>query len=326
VFVQSGTAWNQQAELIAADGSAGDNLGSAVALSGSTVLAGTSSRTVGSNVEQGAAYVFASSGGIWSQQAELTASDGTRYDRFGASVAVSGSTALVGSFNHEIGSNPAQGAAYVFGSSSGDPAVMLSPASLSFANEAVNFTSAAKTVTLTNTGNSTLDIGSIEIASGTNFKIFTNTCTITLAVGNGCKVSVQFTPMSAGGLTASLEFADNASDSPQTVPLSGTGIADATLAPASATYAGQKVGTTSAAKTFTLTNNQPVTLTSIAISTSGNFAVSTKTCGTSLATKAKCTIGVTFTPTAKGSRTGQLIIHDSASSSPQTSHLSGIGK
>lgn len=323
---ETGTTWSEQAELTASDGTQNSQFGSSEAVSGSTAVVGASGQTVGSNVGQGSAYVFAQSGGTWSQQAELTASDGAQIDSFGMFVGISGGTAVVAAPGHKVGSNVAQGAAYVFGSISGVPTVMLSPASLSFANEAFNFTSAARTVTLTNTGTATLDIGSIEIASGTNFKIFTNTCTSTLAAASSCMVSVQFTPTSAGALTASLEFTDNAADRPQTVPLSGTGIADAALTPASATYAAQKVGTTSAAKTFTLTNNQPVTLTSIAISTSGNFAVSTKTCGTSLAPKAKCTIGVTFKPTAKGERTGQLIIHDSTSNSPQTSHLSGTGQ
>lgn len=99
----------------------------------------------------------------------------------------------------------------------------------------------------------------------------------------------------------------------------------ATLTPASATYAKRKVGTTSAAKTFTLTNKQPVALTNIAISTTGDFAVSAKTCTTSLAAKNKCTISVTFTPQATGTRTGQLSVSDSASNSPQTVSLTGTG-
>jgi hypothetical protein len=181
-------------------------------------------------------------------------------------------------------------------------------------------------VTLKNTGNATLNIGSIGIAPSTNFKIVTDTCTDTLAAGKNCKLSVDFTPMVLGTLTASLQFTDNASNSPQTISLSGKGIADATLTPASAAYAVQKVGITSTAKTFTLTNNQPVALASIAISTTGDFAISTTTCGTSLGAKAKCTIGVTFTPTAAGTRTGQLIVNDDASNSPQTSGLTGTGK
>jgi hypothetical protein len=119
---------------------------------------------------------------------------------------------------------------------------------------------------------------------------------------------------------------DFAANSPQTVPLSGTGVDPAALMPASAVYAKQNVGTTSVAKTFTLTNNQSIDLTGIAISTTGHFAVSTTTCEASLNSKARCKISVTFSPTETGTQTGQLIIQDSASNNPQTSNLTGTGK
>jgi hypothetical protein len=143
-------------------------------------------------------------------------------------------------------------------------------------------------------------------------------------------VSITFTPMALGKLTGTLTFTDNAVNSPQTVPLSGTGVEPATLTPASAIYAKQNVGTTSAAKTFKLTNNQPVDLTGIAISTIGDFAVSATTCGTRLPAIGNagnhCIISVTFTPTATGTRTGRLSVSDSASNSPQVSSLTGTGK
>jgi len=109
------------------------------------------------------------------------------------------------------------------------------------------------------------------------------------------------------------------------VSLSGTGVS-VTLTPASATYPKVKVGIASKPKTFTLTNKQTVTLTGIVISTTGDFAASATTCGTSLAAKSKCTIDVTFTPTQTGRRTGQLSVSDSASNSPQASNLTGTGK
>lgn len=98
------------------------------------------------------------------------------------------------------------------------------------------------------------------------------------------------------------------------------------LTPTAATYAKQPVGTTSAPKTFTLTNNLPVDLTAIAISTTGDFAVSATTCTTTLAINKKCTISVTFTPTQTGKRTGKLIVSDSAPNSPQTASLKGAGE
>jgi hypothetical protein len=200
----------------------------------------------------------------------------------------------------------------------------VSPTSLSFGNEVVGTTSPAKTVTVKNTGTGTLEISSIT-PSG-DFAISANTCGATLAGKKSCMVSITFTPMALGKLTGTLTFTDNAINSPQTVPLSGTGVKPATLTPASAVYAQQNVGTTSAAKTFTLTNNQPVDLTGIAISTTGHFAVSATTCVASLNAKAKCTISVTFSPTETGTQTGQLIIQDSASNNPQTSNLTGTGK
>jgi hypothetical protein len=114
VFVLSGGTWSEQAELTAPDGAAFDGFGSSVAIDGSTVVVGARGRTAGSNNSQGAVYVFADSGGTWSQQAELTASDGGAYNYFGNSVALSGSTIVVGAPGHGTGSNTAQGALYVF--------------------------------------------------------------------------------------------------------------------------------------------------------------------------------------------------------------------
>ncbi len=203
------------------------------------------------------------------------------------------------------------------------PIASLSPTSLTFPKTVVGVTSTPQTVTLTNTGVSTLNIASI-VPSG-DFAVQSTNCGGTLAPNAKCMVNVTFTPTQAGTRTGTLTFNDNAPNSPQSVALSGTGVAQATLTPASETYKKQKVGTTSKAKKFTLTNNQAVALTGIAISTTGDFAVSAQTCGSSLAAKKKCTIDVTFTPTQTGTRTGQLMVGDSASNSPQTATLAGTG-
>jgi len=320
VFAQGGTAWSQQAELTASDGSAGDHLGSSVAVSGSTAIAGTWLHTVGSNAEQGAVYVFIPSGGTWSQQAELTASDGSMYNGFGVSVAVSGGTALAGAPSHAVGSNPAQGAAYVFGTGI---TVTLSPSSLGFGVQVIE-TTATKTVTLKNWGTATLTIS--DIAASANFAVSSTTCGSVLLVGKTCAVRVTFTPTVLGTVRGTLSFTDDAQSGPQTVALSGVGVEPATLTPASFTYPLQALGTTSAAKTFTFTNYQTVALTILGISTKGDFSVSGTTCGASLAARTHCTISVTFTPSQTGTRTGQLVVNDSASNGPQTSNLKGNGK
>ena len=74
--MQEGTTWTQQAELTAPVPTLGG--GSGVAVSGATAIAGAPSQAVGANYAQGAAYVFVQSGTTWTQQAELTASDGAR--------------------------------------------------------------------------------------------------------------------------------------------------------------------------------------------------------------------------------------------------------
>lgn len=122
IFEQNSSgSWIQQQELTSSNGAAGDLFGSSVAISGSTVIVGAPGHKVGSNTHQGTAYVFVESGGTWSQQAELTASDGKAYDSFGSSVAADGSIVMMGAPCHPavsqycdpvLGDGP--GAAYVF--------------------------------------------------------------------------------------------------------------------------------------------------------------------------------------------------------------------
>lgn len=105
-FVRSGTTWTQQAELKASDAAASDQFGTSVAISGSTAVIGAYKKDSGA----GAAYIFVRSGTTWTQQARLTASDRAAGDGFGASVAISGSTVVVGATYHLN----AHGAVYVF--------------------------------------------------------------------------------------------------------------------------------------------------------------------------------------------------------------------
>ncbi len=102
--------------------------------------------------------------------------------------------------------------------------VSLSPNSLAFGSQSVNTTSAPQTVNLTNSGNTTLNITSISIG-GTNGGDFaqSNTCGASVASGGGCTISVTFTPSATGTRVGTLTITDNASGSPQTVSLTGSG-------------------------------------------------------------------------------------------------------
>jgi hypothetical protein len=104
------------------------------------------------------------------------------------------------------------------------PKVTLSPISLAFGNQAHGTVSAAKTVTLTNSGNGTLHLSSIALA-GTNPTEFaeTTTCGATVGPGGTCTISVKFQPSTAGAKSAMVNIADDAVGSPQKITLSGTG-------------------------------------------------------------------------------------------------------
>jgi len=119
LFTKSNGTWSESQKLTASDGGLFDNFGASVALDGSTLVVGANGATVGGNAAQGAVYVFTESNGTWTQTQKLTANDGAAYDNFGLSVALKGSTILVGSPQAAIGGNAGQGALYVFAESNG---------------------------------------------------------------------------------------------------------------------------------------------------------------------------------------------------------------
>jgi hypothetical protein len=112
VFVRSGTSWIQQAKLTADDAAANDSFGITVALSGDTALIGAK---FDDNVasDAGAAYIFVRTGTSWAQQAKLVASDAAAADQLGASVALEGDTAVVGTIEDDDHGDRS-GSAYVF--------------------------------------------------------------------------------------------------------------------------------------------------------------------------------------------------------------------
>jgi hypothetical protein len=153
------------------------------------------------------------------------------------------------------------------GTSSASPAVSLSSASLSFGDEPVDVASSSQTVTLNNTGAAGLSVSSISV-TGADPSDFTqnNTCGAAVAVGGNCTIVIQFAPSTAGSRAASLSVADNASGSPQTIALSGTGTHDVILtwtASVSSGVAGYYVyrGTTSGGEGATPLNSTPITAT-----------------------------------------------------------------
>jgi hypothetical protein len=211
--------------------------------------------------------------------------------------------------------------------SGGLAAVQLSPSTLSFGNEPAGNTSASQSITISNTGYSTLNISSISVtgANGADFSE-TATCGSTLAAGANCTINVTFTPAALGNRTAAVTITDDAPGSPQSASLTGSGISTVGLSPSSITFSSQYVGTSGLPKSVMVTNNgvTPLTISAIAFSPSDFGSLSA--CGSSVAPGASCSVGVFFDPTAAGARTGTLTLTDNAFGSPQTVTLSGMGQ
>ncbi len=207
------------------------------------------------------------------------------------------------------------------------PSASLSATGLSFGSVIVGSTNAQK-LSLTNSGSAPLLISSLAIG-GTNSGDFsqTNDCGASLSPGATCTISVTFSPLTIGVRTASLSLTDNASGSPQTVSLQGSGTY-VQLTPTILRFGSELVGTQSAAKKITLRNAGPVTLNISSISITGvdagDFA-QTNTCTTRLVAGRSCYISVIFTPTARGARRAAVSIEDTGGGSPQLVSLGGTG-
>jgi hypothetical protein len=94
------------------------------------------------------------------------------------------------------------------------------PSSLTFATQAVNTTSGSQSVTVSNTGTATAAISGVSVSGDFTQ---TNTCGSSLAAGASCSVSVAFRPTASGTRTGSVTITSNATNSPTTVALTGTG-------------------------------------------------------------------------------------------------------
>ena len=197
--------------------------------------------------------------------------------------------------------------------------ISISPTSLGFGSVGLPTTSAAQTVTVSNNGEFPLTTG--DFAGATLAQ-----CP-SIAVESTCTFHITFTPTATGTRTGTITFTDNATGSPQTVTLTGTGVAATIgISPTSLTFGSQVVGTTSASQTVTVSNNGAFPLKFSSIAMSGDFAGATLAQCPSIGEEAPaCTFSITFTPTATGTRTGTIVFTDNATGSPQTVTLTGTG-
>jgi hypothetical protein len=151
-----------------------------------------------------------------------------------------------------------------------------------------------------------------------------------LGPGASCNIAVAYTPTVVGGESAALNVFGNFTpgNGQQAALLFGTGTA-VSVTPGTLTFAAQNVGTTSAPKKVTFKNvgstAMPVTSINISGANQLDFA-QTNNCMPSVPAGGTCTINVTFTPTATGTRNATLSIGDPDPTGPQMVSLIGVGQ
>jgi len=204
--------------------------------------------------------------------------------------------------------------------------ITITPTPLPFGLEGLGSTSTPETLTVSNTGNTAVTFTSIAMTG--DFAGATLAQCPSIAVdAKPCTFQITFTPTAAGARTGTITFTDNATGSPQTVTLTGTGVAGAIgITPTALTFGSQAVGTTSAGQTVTVSNNGNFPLFFSSIVTSGDFAGATLTQCPSIGEEAApCVFSITFKPTGTGTRTGAITFTDTGTGSPQTVTLTGTG-
>ncbi len=210
------------------------------------------------------------------------------------------------------------------------PALTIAPSSLTFSAQQQGTQSAAQTLTVTSTGNAPITFGTPAITG--DFAISANTCTGQLAAPSTsnptpqCTLQIVFAPTATGPRSGQLTLYANISGGQAIVLLSGTGTApaDITFTPPALVFAATIVNQTTAAQNIVVGNIGGTTATLQTPIITGDFAISTNTCTSTLAPSNGCTVSITFTPTASGTRTGTLSLTDSAGT--QIAQLSGTGE
>ena len=199
----------------------------------------------------------------------------------------------------------------------------VSPTTLIFSGQPLQTVSSPKTVTVTNTGTTSLTVSNISISG--DF-LETDNCGNAIAANGTCQISVTFDPSASGTRTGTLTVAGNITGGQETVSLSGTGTTQTAivLLPNSVNFGDQQVATVSAAQQVTISNTSTATIALTSESVTGPFAIQTNTCASSLATNAGCTLAVVFQPTVAGPASGALTVVSTQGT--ESIGLSGIGE
>jgi hypothetical protein len=256
--------------------------------------------------------------------AQLTAQQNCTYTVIFSPTAVGARTGTL-TINTDAPGNPSFSANFL-GNGVTVPSPVIAPSLLDFGPQVSGTTSAAQTLTLTNSGNGALTFAA-PVVSGP-FSISANTCASPLAVGANCTFSIKFSAPSKGPASGFFGLTTNAAGATLSAALHGNGVTGPfpNVSPKALSFGKQAVNTTSAPQAITLSNAGDTTFNLSGVGGSENFK-QTNNCGASLAPGTTCTINVSFAP---GNDTfpdftanGQVFITTNATGSPISVPLTG---
>jgi Abnormal spindle-like microcephaly-assoc'd, ASPM-SPD-2-Hydin/Protein of unknown function (DUF1573) len=198
-----------------------------------------------------------------------------------------------------------------------------SPSNLSFASINAG-SSSSKSVTISNTGNTSLTVSQVSV-SAKDFKVSGMSTPVTLAAGQNTAMTVSFSPTASENITGNITVTSSQGAS-AVIAVSGSGLQPAlTLTPSSASFGNVTEGSP-ATQTVQLANSGTGTLTISQVSVAGSgFSTGTLSLPITLSSGQASNFNVEFNPTAAGAITGSVTIVSNAPNSPAVIGLSGTG-
>ncbi len=202
----------------------------------------------------------------------------------------------------------------------------LSAPALGFGSVLVGSTSGAQQLLVTNSGAAPLN--GLNVAVTGPFTLSGNGCGSSLAPETFCTVTVTYTPTTAGNSTGSLSATSTSVGvAPIQASLTGNGLVPGALeaSPSFLDFGSATIGQSSLAQPVTVFNTGPTALTLQPLAVTGDYSVSTSTCGSQIAAGDNCTLYTIFTPTQPDSRLGAITLTATQNGIPVTIALSGTG-
>jgi HYDIN/CFA65/VesB family protein/centrosomal CEP192-like protein/ASPM-SPD-2-Hydin domain-containing protein len=254
-----------------------------------------------------------------------------------ATIAAGGSTSFTAKFSPNakrsfagsisISSNAPGSPATIVLSGTGVQAQLIANPSIASFGSVITGNSNTQPITLTNSGNASLTISQANVA-GAGFTTTGLSLPNTIAAGGNTTFSIVFAPTTVGIVSGSVSLVNDAPGSPVFIPSNGTGVPITALLDASPINLPFGVvnltSYSSLATTLTNNGNSNVTISSVTVAGAA-FTASGVSSGLTLAPNQSAVLTMTFAPTVNGPVNGNVMVGSSATNSPATVSLAGIG-